>query len=462
MEILTEVIVIYLRILRTQHLHEHTVLISALKGLARFSILVNLELLNEILSELKNVLKDALDSQRPATALLTLYCAFRLMLSPGGRVLSVDLNWLSKGFIDTLPLVLLYNDFDDQEVDSKGNITKMTFSIEDEEESERKRRAGNGNFGQNEDDNFENSNSSRDLLRKCLLLSQQCPQAFSHKQSLATLALLVEQLFNTITCTGSFTGTSSEENGSKNGAHQNHHNNRKKFGASNFGRHQQSHQNAEGEAAGSNNGPNLLVDADKLFFQKHYRLATMLQEEGGLFGVGGVVERPLSVFWNLLCLAKSYDGNAREYGKLQLNSEENGGSSSSSGNRSQTMDVIQMKKGKSVSEGNGKVSIEKIKEQSKEILLHNNDPVIKNLMMTPGKNPHQTPIRALNTVDKEESNERAVNFVQGRIFDRNCMLKKASCKFPAMGKIRQRIQPVTSVDDLEGLLKTHGGEKGGC
>lgn len=79
MEILTEIIVIYLRIMRTKSLHSNQVLVSALRGLAKFSILVNLELLLEVLDELREVLVDAINATNPQNSMLALTCCFQVL-----------------------------------------------------------------------------------------------------------------------------------------------------------------------------------------------------------------------------------------------------------------------------------------------------------------------------------------------------------------------------------------------
>ena len=98
--LLTEVTVIFLRILRTQKTHSKSVLFAALQGLAKFAMLVNIELLSEILSELELIVEQALKGQtvEPEHALWGLVTALRLLASPGGQSLAPtgSFEWIAK------------------------------------------------------------------------------------------------------------------------------------------------------------------------------------------------------------------------------------------------------------------------------------------------------------------------------------------------------------------------------
>ncbi|CAE7321527.1 RMD1 [Symbiodinium sp. CCMP2592] len=68
-ELLYEVFVVYLRILRQRHLHSRELMGTVLTGLARWGQQVNLELLLEILSELRLAVKDAIGRSDELVAL---------------------------------------------------------------------------------------------------------------------------------------------------------------------------------------------------------------------------------------------------------------------------------------------------------------------------------------------------------------------------------------------------------
>ncbi|CAE7241835.1 RMD1 [Symbiodinium pilosum] len=93
-ELLYEVFVVYLRILRQRHLHSRELMGTVLTGLARWGQQVNLELLLEILSELRLAVKDAIARGDELVALHGLNCALVLLSGPSQALLT-DVSWLS-------------------------------------------------------------------------------------------------------------------------------------------------------------------------------------------------------------------------------------------------------------------------------------------------------------------------------------------------------------------------------
>ncbi|CAD7954524.1 unnamed protein product [Amoebophrya sp. A25] len=309
-DILAEVIVIYLRILRVHFVFAARpgILRSALQGLAKFSTLVNVELLLEILNEVKDVLahslrcasfgvssaddagkkveasKNAQDSQTSSnktgssastssstgggentgadTALLALSAAVHLLSSPAGRALSLgdDLKWISDGLFEALPLFLLCR------------------------------------------------NAQTAEILKCVnLCAQECPQLFS-KSSLGSVALLCEGLVHDLAGANSSVAASLGAPRNLSSA------NRKSSSGSAVlpagGASSSCSGAAVHQAPGTTSSPSAdyLVEAAKLL-SKHQRLNSLLTSDGGLFGVlsanTGLTERPVQVFYALNCLAHS-------------------------------------------------------------------------------------------------------------------------------------------------------------
>merc|ERR1711933_383667 len=67
-ELLTEMFIVYLRILRQRHLHGRDLLVVVLAGLAKWGQQVNLELLLEILIELRGVVEEAVQQSNDLVA----------------------------------------------------------------------------------------------------------------------------------------------------------------------------------------------------------------------------------------------------------------------------------------------------------------------------------------------------------------------------------------------------------
>ncbi|CAE7283122.1 RMD1 [Symbiodinium natans] len=115
-ELLYEVFVVYLRILRQRHLHSRELMGTVLTGLARWGQQVNLELLLEILSELRLAVKDGLGRQ--FRGLLFELDGWSMSLPQDaiaradelvalhGQALLTDVSWLSDSMTDALALAL--------------------------------------------------------------------------------------------------------------------------------------------------------------------------------------------------------------------------------------------------------------------------------------------------------------------------------------------------------------------
>lgn len=86
----------------------------------------------------------------------------------------------------------------------------------------------------------------------------------------------------------------------------------------------------------------LLPECEALV-RKHHKLRSLLQEDGGLFSLGGsVVERPVSVFWMLAQVAHSLDFRVATAGKQLLESRDKNygsGERSAGQNYAQSRDI---------------------------------------------------------------------------------------------------------------------------
>mmetsp|Transcript_16966 Transcript_16966/g.53207 ORF Transcript_16966/g.53207 Transcript_16966/m.53207 type:complete len:761 (+) Transcript_16966:56-2338(+) len=242
-ELLYEVFVVYLRILRQRHVHGRELLAAVLTGLARWGQHVNLELLLEILGELRHAVEDALGQSDGLVALQGLNCALSLLGGPS-QALVADASWLADAMARGLSLALpaLHRSHSESEqwpparcfsVDGGGGLSvrerELSLALEAE--------------------------SVPGLLLRCLEAALRCPQGYG-KTSDAALAALAERLF--LLAAG----------------------------------------------ADAHVGLAVLREAAQLL-RKHHRLHVLLDVEGGLFGLGGVTDRAVSVVWHLQPLAFS-------------------------------------------------------------------------------------------------------------------------------------------------------------
>ncbi|CAD7926049.1 unnamed protein product [Amoebophrya sp. A120] len=164
-DLLAEVIVIYLRVLRVHFNFSPTVLRSALQGLAQFATLVNVELLLEILQEVREVLQHALTRLDAEHASLALCAAVKLLASPAGRSLALgdDLQWVATSLFTALPLFLLC---ENKEAEQQQEEHQTPSSIKD---------------------------ARAEILQLIGLCVNECPQVFS-KSAMNSCALLTEGL----------------------------------------------------------------------------------------------------------------------------------------------------------------------------------------------------------------------------------------------------------------------------
>ncbi|CAE8733183.1 unnamed protein product [Polarella glacialis] len=240
-ELLYEVFVVYLRILRQRHLHSRELLASILAGLARWGQQVNLELLLEILSELKLAVKDAIGQADELVALQGLNCALVLLSGPS-QALITDVTWLSDAMTGALGLALpsLYSTHSEGEVwppprcfifDEK----KQTVRASDKELLE----------------SLE-TGSVPILVLRCLEAALKCPQGYGAASD-AALASLVEMLFSLALTADSHVGIA-------------------------------------------------FLKEVSLLLKRQRRLHTLLDAEGGIFGLGGISDRAVTVVWHLQAL----------------------------------------------------------------------------------------------------------------------------------------------------------------
>lgn len=104
-ELLMEIFVVYLRILKQRHLHGRELLPAVLTGLARWGQQVNLELLLEVLIELRCVVEESISQSNELVSLQGLHCALVLLSGPS-QALTTDVSWLADSFKSALMLAL--------------------------------------------------------------------------------------------------------------------------------------------------------------------------------------------------------------------------------------------------------------------------------------------------------------------------------------------------------------------
>jgi len=243
-ELLYEVFCVYLRIMRQRHIHTRELIASALVGLSRWGQQVNLELLLEILNELRLAVSEAIGQADELVALQGLNCALVLLSGPAQAVLT-DATWLPDALTRALGLALpslhgVHSEaiswppprcftFDQHELSLQANRKELAVSLESE--------------------------SVPSLVLRCLDNAIKCPHGFG-KASDSSMAALMETLFLLATVADPHVAL-----------------------------------------------PILRESATLL--KRNRRLHTLLEHEGGLFGLGGVTDRAVSVAWPLQPLACS-------------------------------------------------------------------------------------------------------------------------------------------------------------
>jgi len=241
-ELLYEVFVVYLRVLRQRHLHSRELLATVLTGLARWGQQVNLELLLEIIAELKLTVKDAIGQADELVALQGLNCALVLLSGPSQALLT-DVSWLSDSMTSALGLALpsLYSTY------SEGDAWPPTGCFV--------REGGMVRTQQEELDRALELGSVPSLVLRCLEAALKCPQGYSSASD-AALASLLEQLFGIAL-------------------------------------------SADGHV-----GFAFLREAS-LLLRRYRRLYTLLDIEGGIFGLGGIEDKSVTLVWHMQALTCS-------------------------------------------------------------------------------------------------------------------------------------------------------------
>eukprot|EP00927_Polykrikos_kofoidii_P006465 TRINITY_DN12613_c0_g3_i1.p1 TRINITY_DN12613_c0_g3~~TRINITY_DN12613_c0_g3_i1.p1 ORF type:complete len:746 (+),score=148.64 TRINITY_DN12613_c0_g3_i1:157-2394(+) len=257
-ELLTEVFVVYLRILRQRQVHGRELLASVLTGLSRWGQQVNIELLLEILVELRGAVKDAMDRGDELVALQGLNCALVLLSGPS-QALMTDVTWLA----DALKMGLNFavSSLHSTHSEASSWPPPRCFSMEETDDGKQQRLC----ICSKELNRALEADSVPALVLRCLEAALKCPQAYG-RASDAALATLIEQLF------------------------------------------------VLALTADSHVALPLLKQAAFLL-RKHRQLYTLLDAEGGLFGLGGIQDHSVSVVWHLQPLAFSLVPEVRKVGR---------------------------------------------------------------------------------------------------------------------------------------------------
>mmetsp|Transcript_59311 Transcript_59311/g.105434 ORF Transcript_59311/g.105434 Transcript_59311/m.105434 type:complete len:733 (-) Transcript_59311:85-2283(-) len=236
-ELLYEVFVVYLRVLRQRHLHSRDLLAAVLTGLARWGQQVNLELLLEILSELRLTVKDAISRTDELVALQGLNCALVLLSGPS-QALNTDITWLSDAMTSALGLALpsLYS------THSEGAAwpPPKCFYMGD---------AGVVETSEKELSEAMELASVPTLVLRVLEAALKCPQGYSNASD-AALAALLEMLYSIAISADLHVGFA------------------------------------------------FLREAS-LLLRRYRRLHTLLDMEGGIFGLGGITDRAVTLVWHM-------------------------------------------------------------------------------------------------------------------------------------------------------------------
>lgn len=211
-----------------------------LAGLARWGQQVNLELLLEILGELRVAVQDAIAQGDGVVALQGVNCALVLLSGPS-RALLTDVGWLADAMTGALMLTV-----------------PSLYSTHSESPEWPPARCFSGESGHLQVSARELATalevaSAPALVLCCLDAALKCPQGYG-RASDAALAALIEHLF------------------------------------------------LLAAVADSHVAMPILREAAVLL-RRHHRLHTLLDVEGGIFGLGGVIDRTVSVVWQLQPLA---------------------------------------------------------------------------------------------------------------------------------------------------------------
>lgn len=242
-ELLYEVFCVYLRIIRQRGTHSQELIAAALSGLAKWGQQVNLELLIEILRELKLTVQEAVGRMDEIVALQGLHCALVLLSGPA-KALVTDATWIPDALTGALAVALpsLYSVHSEG---YRGWPPVGTYVLDDDKLCVNAKELASSL----------QENSMPFLMLRCLGAAMMCSHGFGGASD-GALAALLEQL-------GLL-------------------------------------------AAGADPHVSVAILKEMAdLLKKHRKLHTLLDVEGGLFGLGGITDRALSVAWPLHALAAS-------------------------------------------------------------------------------------------------------------------------------------------------------------
>jgi hypothetical protein len=207
-----------------------------LAGLARWGQRVNLELLLEILSELQKVVMDAISQGDELVSLQGLNSVMVLLSGPAQALTTTDLSWLADGMQKALSLAAVSLSSSCSETSWPPVGAIRHNSSGHELDADVMSRALEGA-------------SVPALVLKCLASAVRCPQAYGQASDSA-LAALIEELFNLIVMADPYVAQA-------------------------------------------------LLRETAMLLRKHRQLHTLLDSEGGIFRLGGLTDRAVSVAWHL-------------------------------------------------------------------------------------------------------------------------------------------------------------------
>mmetsp|Transcript_9143 Transcript_9143/g.21936 ORF Transcript_9143/g.21936 Transcript_9143/m.21936 type:complete len:773 (-) Transcript_9143:134-2452(-) len=232
-KILTEEVVVYCRVLRTRHLQSRETLRATLRGLAKRTHNVNVELMLEIIEELRGLV-DLSVKNDPITVLAALNCAFQLLQGPGGAI-NTDMAWLSEAMIDVIPLCVA-------EMHRSANASPWPATVEADARELQVERAIL--------DELERESVAHGLFT-CIEASLACSHLHGViRASLQPTAELAVNLLNAAQCADPWVANS-------------------------------------------------ILHKLRWLFERYPKLKIICEHEGGLFGVGGAMDKPISIFWQL-------------------------------------------------------------------------------------------------------------------------------------------------------------------
>ncbi|CEL93775.1 unnamed protein product [Vitrella brassicaformis CCMP3155] len=104
--VLEQLFVLYLRVLRSPHMYPDEVVSGCLRGLGCHSHFINVELMNEIFTELKRLISEGEGATASAEVGLRAVAAALLLLQGVGAAIQIEVSWVVDGFCRILRLAL--------------------------------------------------------------------------------------------------------------------------------------------------------------------------------------------------------------------------------------------------------------------------------------------------------------------------------------------------------------------